>query len=336
MATHALAKPPAPTGDPWVPSPKDPATIPVPLPVIIVSVEGPYTEQDRKLWTFLLHAMWDELGEKPIHAIPTREINQMFRDMHGRHHTDWIWESARRLSKTTVEWRATEGDKRYKGISALFGAKTEEEDQETGVLQFHFPPLLIPILKDPRRYARLRTHFLVRLSGKYAVTMYELLESVANKEAPVLEAGIEDLRRWLKVPEGKMTRGPDFRRFVLEPAIEQINKDPEGAGFSVRMTAQKQGKAVKWFRFEVIKTKERRAIEAKLREQEKQRDLFEVYLKTDTYEQARHFAPGWDIYVLESEWRAWAQDKGDWPPQKPDAAFLGFCKHRGAHPGAHR
>jgi|GEM_PF-5816913 len=37
----ALAKLPIPTGDPWTPTPEDPATVAVPLPVIIVSVEGP-------------------------------------------------------------------------------------------------------------------------------------------------------------------------------------------------------------------------------------------------------------------------------------------------------
>lgn len=334
-AVPAKIKSPAPTGDPWQPSLRDPATIPVPLPIIIVSVEGPYTEQDRKLWTFLLHAVWDELGEKPIHAIPIREINKMFREMHGRHHTDWIWESAKRLSKTTVEWRTTEGDKRYKGISALFGAKTEEEDQEAGVLQFHFPPLLVPILKDPRRFARLRTHFLIQLSGKYAVTMYELLESVSNKEIPVLEASVEELRKWLKVPEGKMLRGPDFRRRVLEPAIAQLNDNPNGAGFTVHMTLQKEGKAVKWVRFEVIKTKERAAIEAKLRDREKQLDLFEPHLRTETYEEARRLASGWDVYRLSAEWREWAQEKDMWPPTNPDAAFLGFCKQRGPYPGNH-
>ena len=66
----AVTKLPMPTGDPWVPSPADPATVPVPFPVIIVSVEGPYTERDRKLWTFLLHAVWDELEPGVIHEIP--------------------------------------------------------------------------------------------------------------------------------------------------------------------------------------------------------------------------------------------------------------------------
>ena len=86
----ALVKLPVPTGDPWVPSPADPATVPVPLPVIIVSVNGPYTERDRKLWTFLLHAVWDQLDERAIHAIPVSEINSVFRELGGEHDSKWI------------------------------------------------------------------------------------------------------------------------------------------------------------------------------------------------------------------------------------------------------
>jgi hypothetical protein len=324
---------PTPTGNPWVRNLDDPATVPIPLPIIIVSVEGPYTEQDRKLWTFLLHAVWEELGEKVIHAIPVRDINGVFRQLQSRHHTDWIWESAERLTRTTVQWRYIEGDKRYKGISALFGAETEEGNRETGLLRFHFPPLLVPILKDPRRFARLRTHFMIELSGKYAVTLYELLESVVNKDVPVLKASVEELRQWLKVPAGKMARWQDVRRFVLEPALKQINTHPQGAGFRVKMRVQKEGRATKWVLFEVVKTKERQVMERVLRDQEKQFDLFDLRLHPDTYGKAKKAAPGWDVYSLEAEWKAWGPTKDTWPPKDPDAAFIGFCKKRGRYPG---
>jgi plasmid replication initiation protein len=45
-------------------------------------------------------------------------------------------------------------------------------------------------------------------------------------------------------------------------------------------------------------------------------------LKPFTYERAREAAPGWDIYALENEWRAWMVE----PPRNPDAAFIGFCR----------
>ncbi len=327
-----VAKLPVPTGNPWLPTPDDPATVPIPVPVIIVRVEGPYTAQDRKLWTFLLHAVWDELDDKVIHEIPIKEINGVFRQLSGRHHTDWLWESAERLAATRIRWIRTDGDRRYKGVDNLLGAETDEDAKETGMLRFNFPPLLIPILKDPKRFARLRTHVMIELSSKYAVTLYELLESIANKDSPVLEASVEELRQWLKVPTGKMMRWQDFRRKVLEKAVKQINGKAEEVGFRVMMKPLKESRAVTRVWFMVVKTKERIALEDTLRDREPQHNLSGVLLKTETYEKAKQYARGWDVYALEDEWRAWAQIKRAWPPRNPDGAFINFCKQRGPYP----
>jgi hypothetical protein len=90
--------------------------------------------------------------------------------------------------------------------------------------------------------------------------------------------------------------------------------------------------AVKWVTFRVSKTKERQAFDASLKEQDKQFSLFDVRLKTETYERAKKLAPGWDIYGLVEEWKEWGQQHDGWPPKNPDAAFLGFCKKRGRYP----
>ena len=51
-----------------------------------------------------------------------------------------------------------------------------------------------------------------------------------------------------------------------------------------------------------------------------------IRLGATTYDAARQAAPGWDIYVLEAEWRAWMSDGGLDAPRDPDKAFLGFCR----------
>lgn len=47
-----------------------------------------------------------------------------------------------------------------------------------------------------------------------------------------------------------------------------------------------------------------------------------VRLNPGTYEDARKAAPGWDVYVLEQEWREWMTEA----PRNPDGAFVGFCR----------
>ena len=50
-------------------------------------------------------------------------------------------------------------------------------------------------------------------------------------------------------------------------------------------------------------------------------------LKPETYEKAKAFASGWDIYALEHQWQEWIEKKGI--PKNPDGAFIGFCKKKG-------
>lgn len=50
-----------------------------------------------------------------------------------------------------------------------------------------------------------------------------------------------------------------------------------------------------------------------------------ILLAPDTYELAKKNAPGWDIYVLEQEWRNWMASGGLDAPKNPERAFLGFC-----------
>lgn len=50
-------------------------------------------------------------------------------------------------------------------------------------------------------------------------------------------------------------------------------------------------------------------------------------LQSDTYEEARHAAPGWDVRFLEREWRDWCVE----PPRNADRAFIGFCQIGRAH-----
>lgn len=58
--------------------------------------------------------------------------------------------------------------------------------------------------------------------------------------------------------------------------------------------------------------------------------LSALRLDSDTHEYAKRLAPGWDIHVLEGEWRSWVIEKGI-SVTNPNKHFLSFCKKRGAY-----
>ncbi|MEA1053198.1 replication initiator protein A [Lamprobacter modestohalophilus] len=48
-------------------------------------------------------------------------------------------------------------------------------------------------------------------------------------------------------------------------------------------------------------------------------------LSTEAYEEAKRVAPGWDVYHLESQWRAWLSEN-EIEPTFPDRHFQKFCR----------
>lgn len=326
------------SGNPWDTSGQTPATIPLPNDVIITKVTGDYTERDRKLWAFLIAAVWDDLLTKRYHEIKVSKINAVFETLGGDTSSGWIWNCARRLSRTVVEWEEGPDGKRLVGISNLLNAKTTKEARHNGVLWFEIPALLSEVIRNPYRFSRLRIHFMLGLSGKYAVTLYMLLESVSNLQTPVLDAELEQLRQWLKVPDGKLAEWYDINRFALEPALKQINKNPKAAGFSVKLEKIKDGRAVTRVRFIVTKTAERLDTEEALKPKayipppEPLPRLIppsKIPLPTTAFEQARKVAPGYDPYALEQQWREWLGTKEN--PDYSAGSYVAFCKQRGPY-----
>lgn len=324
------------SGSAWINNPDDPATVPVPLQVIMVKVDGPYTERDRKLWTFLLHAVWDDLETKPLHELSVADINRVFRELGGDHNIEWIWESARRLARTVVEWESTYGDDRIKeqGVSSLFGAVVSKSARQSGKLKFHFPALLIPIIKQPHRFARLRVHFMMSLSGKYAVTLYEILEGFVNRKDGLFECSIADFRQWMKVPDGAYSDWKDFKKRVVAPAVEQINADPLGAGFSVEYEPIRDGRFYDRLRFIMTKTDGRAAADAKIKRKVAVAKAIaggkangRPLLLSTHIEKARSVTG----YILDMEkveqefWLHW-ESKGRPMFKSIEAAFIGFTK----------
>jgi hypothetical protein len=322
---------------------KDPdkeATVPVPLPCVMVQVKGPFTALDRKLWALCLHLGWDELETKSKigewHEISEIDIRRLIEKFSGTKGMNWIWESAQRLTETTVRYsRVDENDKRWKGISALFMAECPEKEERDGVFRYMFPAPLIPIFREPGRFARLRVQFLLGLKSKYAVTLYELFEGKINKRVPVIQASVKDLRQWLQVPEGKLKQWDHLWNKALKPAVDEINADPKESGFSVSCELKRGGRGnrVQGVVFVLKKHEERKADEERLKTSKKAKEnarlsqLIPPFRGTAIYTKAKKMAPQFDIYYLEQEWREWVSSS-DVAVKNPEAHFLAFVKKK--------
>lgn len=244
----------------------------------MVRVDGPFTALDRKLWLLMLHNAWDELDtDKPYHEISVAELLRLFR-RYGR--TDLgtrgkiklgkseeeteaaaLWDSVRRLVKTSVEWE----DEEYQGISALVSeALLNKRYRDSGKIYYAFGKGLSKQILAPRAFARLRCHVVLALRSKYAVTLYEILEAYVNRRESTLTVTIEDFRSWLKVPEDAYADWKDLKRNVILPAIDEINEHGEEGGFFVTYEGIREGKSFARIKITLSKSAARDDRDAKL------------------------------------------------------------------------
>ena len=114
------------------------------------------------------------------------------------------------------------------------------------ILEIIFSPAVVPLV------TRLEKHFtsyqlkqVSQLTSKYAIRLYELLIAWRSVgKTPILE--ISDFRQKLGVQDTEYKTMSDFKKRVLEPAIEQINKETD---ITVKYDQHKTGRVVSGFAF---------------------------------------------------------------------------------------
>lgn len=91
------------------------------------------------------------------------------------------------------------------------------------VVRFGVPKKLRPVLERSNRWGRIKAEVVCAMTSKYAMALYELVQLRSGLDRRVEHFSLERLRDLLGVPPGKLTRGPDFERRVIEPALLEVN-----------------------------------------------------------------------------------------------------------------
>jgi hypothetical protein len=300
----------------------------------------------------LLHHAWqsDELLSQE-HHIPIARITHLFSEHGCDSSTRWLWDSAKRLSKTHIEWINIEHNKKKAvGFSVLLASAVIEKDHKSGLYTFSYtiPEPLCRLLQDPEQYGRIRTQVLLSLSSKYAVSLYEVLTTVVNRKKAELKLTLEQLRQILKIPEDKLNKWSHIKMRALDPAVEELNSRAGNSGFKVTYELERGPKArIDAITFKTTKTNEQMLEDHSLQNGRRQLSLFgsdefpppvvdpdEVLLRElrdDHYrERLRALVPGKDLAALEQEWLEWARSKPNFPPRDIQKAFAGFCTKKKA------
>lgn len=193
----------------------------------LIEIEGAHALEasDRALMnTFLQHAHDSGRLTEPD---AEWEISFAYlRQAQSRHESnDRIRESIRRIRRVEVKiaYTSASGEARVLESNLLNFTDTSDEDTPTATVQFGIPKRLRMILARSNRWGRIRCEIAYAMSSKYAIALYEMICLRANMDRCVETIEIEKFRELLGVPPGAYDRTDNFMRFVIKPAVLEVN-----------------------------------------------------------------------------------------------------------------
>ena len=72
-------------------------------------------------------------------------------------------------------------------------------------------------------WGRIKAEIVCAMTSKYAIQLYELIQLRANMEKCVAVFSLDEFRIKMNIPPNSYTRGHDIIRYVIEPAVIEVN-----------------------------------------------------------------------------------------------------------------
>jgi plasmid replication initiation protein len=134
-------------------------------------------------------------------------------------------------------------------------------EKDSGIVYLRFTHDVVPLItRLEQQFTSYDIEQISSLNSGYAIRLYELLiqwRSVGK--TPVFD--IQRFRQQLGVEEIKYSRMSDFKKYVLDFAVQQIN---EHTDITVKYDQHKQGRIITGFTFNFkVKVKSKKALESK-------------------------------------------------------------------------
>lgn len=194
----------------------------------LIEIEGGHLLEasDRALFNQLLQMAHDSGRLTEPDAEWEVSLAGLRRSISKHESNDRVRESLDRLMDTKV-WVShissrTGKSKTFKTHLLEF-TDTDDRDSPTATVEFGIPKRLRLILARSNRWGRVRCEISYAMSSKYAIAVYEMICLRANLDRCVETIDLQKFRKLVGVPPDAYERGDNLMRFVIRPALTEVN-----------------------------------------------------------------------------------------------------------------
>jgi hypothetical protein len=198
-----------------------------PKPGELIEVTGTHLLEasDRALLNALLQRAHDSGKMAEADAEWETTFAELRAELSQHKGNERVRECLKRLGsvRVTVHYLAKNGEARTLETPLLAFIDTGDGDGGHVTVQYSFPKRLRVVLLRSNRWGRVRCEVAYAMKCKYAIALYELICLRINRDSCVDTFTLDRFRELLGVPPETYVRGADFQRFVVEPALLEVN-----------------------------------------------------------------------------------------------------------------
>ncbi len=217
-----------------------------------IQISNKISLTQRKCYNYMLKIAKNEFKKdknRRIFQITADELMLFFK-IGNKNHT-YIKNELEILNRTQVRYNILGKNRRTKESGAftlIAGFKYKH-----GVISYSFPPHIEEMILDPKIFGKINLVVIKSLRSKYSIALYELAEDYINVQIPKMS--MEKFRELMGVKEGQYSSIKDFRKRVIEVAIDEINRS-DNISFSISYELLKTGRKITHIKFTTHKKEE--------------------------------------------------------------------------------
>lgn len=286
------------------------------------ALRNPPSLQALKLQDVLMKNAGGKIANDQWHELPLATFKQVkgFRNLT---HEDVVRLFEELRSVTMRHVNNVEG---HTAIYGLIAVGRVDMDEGHGMLRYQFDAEFRKIVEQSNLYAILDYRAGLAMSSRYAHRLHEMISFRSGRERQMERFTVEELRARLGVQTGKLARWPDFKKYSLDAAIDEVNQSSRFQ-VSYRITKRERRKTVELeLAWEIKET---------LEDAKKEQEAHSVARKGRRAKAKVRLAfPESGSVKYTDPWEKLARENCNWDHSKLADAFRSFCSQKGIKLGA--
>ncbi len=220
-------------------------------PTALVHFERNMSPLEQKIMTLIIfHCQTAKKGERGFYYIRKKFIKEFLGWDESKNYPG-IYEAFEGIADNWIKWNFLDADRTFESLKCRLIVSLLEPSKTGAYIGFQIHHELEPVINDPKVFAKIKLIMMALLAKpRNAYALYELFADCYSRGQKNVRISLPLLKKYLGLQDDSYPVFKDFKKWVLKPNIEAINKHTD---YSVRHETYRDGRRIGGLVFHIRK-----------------------------------------------------------------------------------